>query len=108
MRAQRINRWATSACNEHELVNNATRRSLELYEFVGAHTIPERFVVEVQEIGYGLVESPARVVVRGLDDQLENVHVSLALQVKMCLLAAHVILHVVVDEFALREQNQQS
>ena len=79
MRAQRINRWATSACSEHELVDDAMRNSRELDESGGARTIPERLVVEVQEIGNGLVESPARVVVRGLDDQLEDVHVGIAL-----------------------------
>ena len=98
---------ATNACSKHKLVEDATRNSRELDESGGARTIPERLVVEVQKINNGLVKSPARVVVRGHDDQLEDVHVGVALQVTMCLLTVYVKFQVVVDKLAFQEYSQQ-
>ena len=40
---------ATSVLSEHGQVDDAMRNSLELYEFDGARTISERFVVGVCE-----------------------------------------------------------
>ena len=42
-------RGATSVLSEHGQVDDAMRNSLELYEFDGARTISERFVVGVCE-----------------------------------------------------------
>ena len=85
----------------HKLVDDAMRNSRKLDESGGVKTIPKRFVVKVQEIGDSLVESQARVVVKGLDDQFKNVHVGIALYVTMRLLTVHVIFHVVVDKLTL-------